>query len=68
MSLVTFVYLRAGQVMFTGFDETQRTPQDYAVRLAASTNPDYADEVHVWFARSEEPDSREPDAIVRVPA
>lgn len=68
MSLVTFVYLRAGQVLFTGFDDTMRTPQDYTDRLAARTNPDYADEVHVWFARPEEPVTRQPDAIARVPA
>jgi hypothetical protein len=68
MSLVTFVYLRAGHVLYTGFDNTRRTPQDYADRLAARTNPAYADEVHVWLARSDEPDSRQPDAIAQIPA
>lgn len=67
MSLVTFAYMRAGQDVFTGYDETMRTPQDYADRLAARTNPNYADEVHVWFARQDEPDTRHPDAIARVP-
>jgi hypothetical protein len=67
MSLLTFTYLRDGEVVFTGFDDTRRAVQDYANRLASRTNPHYADEVHVWFALPEEPDSRPPDAIARVP-
>jgi len=67
MSLVTFTYMRAGESVFTGFDTSQRTPEDYATRMAARTNPNYADEVHVWFALAGEPDFREPDAIARVP-
>jgi hypothetical protein len=30
---------RAGQVVWTGFDETRRDPQEYAERIAASTSP-----------------------------
>jgi hypothetical protein len=68
MTYVTYHLMYAGQVAWTGFDETQRTPQEYAERIAASTSRTYADEVHVWFARDKEPDAREPDAIARVPA
>ena len=67
MSLVTYHLMRNGKVVWTDFDETGRTPQDYAERIAEHTNSDYADEVHVWFAREEEPDSRCPDAIARIP-
>lgn len=68
MNLLTFCYLRNGEVVFEGYDETHRTAQDYATRLAARTNPDYADEVHVWFGRSvDDAESDGPDAIAKVP-
>jgi hypothetical protein len=67
MSLVTFAFMRAGQDVFTGYDQTTRAPQEYADLVAARTNPGYADEVHVWFAQEDEPDVRRPDAIAKVP-
>jgi hypothetical protein len=65
-NLVTYHLMRGGKVQFTGFDESARTPQEFAESVAGHTNRDYADEIHVWFARDEEPDAREPDAIARV--
>jgi hypothetical protein len=68
VTYVTYHFMRAGQVVWTGFDETRRDPQEYAERIAASTSRTYADEVHVFFAREEEPDFRQPDATARVTA
>jgi hypothetical protein len=68
VTYVTYHLMHAGQVVWTNYAETQRTPQEYAECIAASTSRTYADEVHVFFGREEVPDSRQPDATARVTA
>ncbi|BAL87197.1 hypothetical protein AMIS_19770 [Actinoplanes missouriensis 431] len=65
MSIATFRYYRDGKPGFTGYDTTNLTAQQYADRKAARTNPDYADQVHVWFGYADE---SSPDAVAEVPA
>jgi hypothetical protein len=65
---VTYHFMRGGRVAFTAYDETSRTPQEFADLVAKGTNRDYADEIHVWFARTEESGGRAPDAIAKVQA
>jgi hypothetical protein len=61
----TFRYLRAGEMLFEGFEQTDHTVQDYADWKAVRTNPRYADTVQVWFGPL---DDRDPDATAEVPA
>lgn len=65
MSVATFQYVRDGQPGFVGYEQTDRTAQDFADRKAARTNPDYADQVLVWFGHR---DKGDPDATAEVPA
>ncbi len=62
----TFRYVRDGQVLFEGYEQTHRTAQEYATWKAARTNPRYADTVQVWFGWVL--DDRDPDATAEVPA
>ena len=62
--IATFQYVRDGELVFTGFEPTDLPAHIYADRKAARTNPDYADEVWVWFGYLNEGD---PDAIGQVP-
>lgn len=65
MSVATYRNVRDGQVLFTGYDTTDLTAQQYADRRAKYTNPDYCDQIHVWFGYADESG---PDAIAQVPA
>ncbi len=65
MNIATFQYVRDGQILFTGYEATDRTAQDFADRKAARTNPNYADTVLVWFGYHFEGD---PDAKAEVSA
>ena len=64
MSIATYRLVRAGEVLFTGYDTTDLPAQQYAARRGARTNPDYCDEIHVWFGYADESG---PDAIAEVP-
>lgn len=65
MSIVTYRNVRDSQVLFTGYDTTDLTAQQYADRRAKYTSPSYADRIHVWFGYANE---SEPDAIAEVSA
>jgi hypothetical protein len=65
---VTYHLMYAGKVVWTNYAETQRTAQEYAECIAASTSRTYADEVHVFLGGEEVLDSRQPDAIAQVTA
>lgn len=63
MSTATYQYVRDGVPGFVGYEQTDRTAQEFADRLAAGTNPNYADTVNVWFGYRDEGD---PDATAEV--
>lgn len=65
MSIAIYRNVRAGRTLFTGYEQTDLTAQQYADRRAARTNPDYCDQAHVWFGYADESG---PDAIAEVPA
>jgi hypothetical protein len=59
----TFEYVRDGMVVFTGHEQTDLAPHDFAERHASGASRFYADEVWVRFSYRDEGD---PDAIAEV--
>jgi hypothetical protein len=65
MTIATFQHTRAGHPLYVGYECTDRTAQEFADMVAARTNPDYCDEVQVWFGYRGDGG---PDATAKVPA